>query len=297
MNIRELSRHSSEDRRAFIKPAVLLSVAAHAALFAAFAVAFNWTTSSSEVYAELWAPEALPGNAPLTKPEPPAPTPAELKAREKAAADIALRQQEEARRKAEAEKQKAAEIEKQAREQKRQEIERKLAEQRRIEKQKAEELAKKKAAEKAAAEAKAREIERRKAAERAAREKKRLEELRKAEVARAMSSLKESAPGGRPDGDPTAEMRQLTGEALNRYAARVVACVRPNIAYDVPSSMKAGEHVAEVRVFLRNNGEFRSPPKMLKSSGIPAYDIAVTNAIHLCNPFPHGPNMKTPGTE
>ena len=70
------------------------------------------------------------------------------------------------------------------------------------------------------------------------------------------------------------------------YTAKVVSCIRPYIAYQVPANIRRGEHVAEYRINLLPDGSKASAPIKLQSSGLAAYDRAVERAIGRCDPFP-----------
>jgi colicin import membrane protein len=187
-------------------------------------------------------------------------------AREKKAAEEARKAEEariaEEKRKAEEQK---AEQERKAAAQK--------AEQERIAKEKQE------AAEKAAAAKKAE-------AERKQRERIR-QAVRQQELARLNAKVDpNSNRSGTPRGDKRNVRQNLTGSALASYSARVVACVRPWILYDVPPGTVKGQIVAKYNVSLLPNGERRGAPRQVKSSGVPAYDRAVERAIYKCQPFP-----------
>jgi colicin import membrane protein len=66
----------------------------------------------------------------------------------------------------------------------------------------------------------------------------------------------------------------------------VISCIRPNIVFIVPDGIRSGQHVAAFEVNLLPSGEPDGPPRMVQSSGIPAFDVAVERAIGRCNPFP-----------
>ena len=77
-----------------------------------------------------------------------------------------------------------------------------------------------------------------------------------------------------------------SGGLSNAYAARVQSCIRPHIIFDVPPGTRAGQYVARFEVMLLPTGEQTGAPRLLKSSGLAAYDVAVERAIRRCDPFP-----------
>lgn len=213
---------------------------------------------------------------------------AEAERAEKARQDAieAERRAEEQKAKEEAErlaKEKLAREKKAAEEAKKAEEARIAEEKRKAEEKKAEEarIAKEKqeAAEKAAAAKKAEE-------DRKQRERIR-QAVRQQELARLNAKVDpNSNRSGTPRGDKRNIRQNLTGSALASYSARVVACVRPWILYDVPPGTVKGQIVAQYSVSLLPNGERRGAPTQVKSSGVPAYDRAVERAIYKCQPFP-----------
>lgn len=129
------------------------------------------------------------------------------------------------------------------------------------------------------------------AAKKAEQERLRRERIRQAvrqqELARLNAKLDpDGNHSGTPGGDKNNRRQNLTGAAKARYNARVIACVRPNITIEVPSSTRRRQFIAEYQVNLLPNGERIGDPKQLKSSGWAAYDRAVENAIIKCQPFP-----------
>jgi colicin import membrane protein len=85
-------------------------------------------------------------------------------------------------------------------------------------------------------------------------------------------------PGGSPAAGP--------GGIARGYESQVVGCIRPHIVFNVPESLQARQHVAEFEVTLLPTGEQVGAPRLLRPSGIPAYDQAVERAIRRCDPFP-----------
>ena len=168
------------------------------------------------------------------------------------------------------------------------------------EKRKAEEARKAREAAQKAEEARKAEAERqaeearkaeaaRKAAEKAAREERErlAKSIRDQELARLNARFApESQRSGVATGDKTQTQRSLSGTALARYHARVAACIRPNITYDVPPATTRGQFVAVYQVKLDATQRLQGAPLLVKPSGLPAYDAAVERAIRRCNPFP-----------
>ena len=76
------------------------------------------------------------------------------------------------------------------------------------------------------------------------------------------------------------------GGASDSYRGQVVGCIRPHIVFNVPDAVQPRQYVAEFEVLLLPTGEQAGAPKLLKSSGLAAYDQAVERAIRRCEPFP-----------
>ena len=111
--------------------------------------------------------------------------------------------------------------------------------------------------------------------------------IRQQELARLNAKIDpDSQRSGTPSGDKRTQRQNLTGSALASYNARIIACVRPNISIDVPSSTRRGQFIAEFVVRPMPNGELAGAPVYAKKSGWDAYDSAVRNAILKCKPFP-----------
>jgi colicin import membrane protein len=91
-----------------------------------------------------------------------------------------------------------------------------------------------------------------------------------------------AAPGaaGSPQGGSAA------GGTSDAYQGQVVGCVRPHIVFNVPDGVRPKQYVAEFEVQLLPTGEQAGAPKLLKASGLAAYDQAVERAIRRCDPFP-----------
>lgn len=279
-------------RKKDLRRAAALAVGVHALLFAALFFAFQWKTQNEEVFAELWAETPATGTSekgapaleePAPAPEPPkaeeppaakpapAPEPEKEAAEEKRRADIAL-----AGEKKKAEKLKE---EKRLEEEKRRAEEKKKADERK----KAEE--KKKAAEEekrreAAAKAQAEKVKAQEAARLA------MAKVRGQELARVAGGTPSKTSAGVPTGDRDARFQNLSGSARASFIARVTACIRPNIIFDVPSGVKRGQYQAGYRVRLLPTGEQIGSPRKTRASGLPGYDAAVERAIAKCPRFP-----------
>jgi colicin import membrane protein len=76
------------------------------------------------------------------------------------------------------------------------------------------------------------------------------------------------------------------GGFSDKYAAQVITCIRPHIVFNVPDSISAQQHVAVFEVMLLPTGEQTGAPRLIKGSGLAAYDQAVERAIRRCDPFP-----------
>lgn len=76
------------------------------------------------------------------------------------------------------------------------------------------------------------------------------------------------------------------GGLSDAYAAQIRGCIRPHIIFNVPDAVRPQQYVAEFEVILLPTGEQAMDPKLLKASGLAAYDQAVERAIRRCNPFP-----------
>jgi colicin import membrane protein len=73
---------------------------------------------------------------------------------------------------------------------------------------------------------------------------------------------------------------------IDSYRGQVVGCIRPHIVFNVPENVRPKQYVAEFEVLLLPTGEQAGVPKLLKGSGLAAYDQAVERAIRRCDPFP-----------
>ncbi len=89
--------------------------------------------------------------------------------------------------------------------------------------------------------------------------------------------LAQAGPGARP---------AAAGGLSDAYAAQINSCIRPHIIFNVPEGTRARQYEAQFEVTLLPTGEQAGAPKLLKASGLAAYDQAVERAIRRCDPFP-----------
>jgi colicin import membrane protein len=258
-----------------------LALVAHVLLFAALGLVTNWNTRPITVTAEaeLWSavPQAAapapvdtpqtpppgPGTPPPQPAPPPAPQPAETP--KVSEADIALQ------KKREKELQQAKEKEKQL----------------------AREKARKEQAEKDQKEREAQEKKRQ--AEQRKKEEARQEAQEKAEAARAEALRQENlrrmqglagATGGE---NATGSAARSSGPSAS-YAGRLVGRIRPNI---VMTGEIAGNPRTEVEVRVAADGTILSS-RIVKSSGVKAWDDAVLRAIEKTEVFPKDIDGRVP---
>jgi colicin import membrane protein len=270
-----------------------LAAAVHAGLLFFLWVGVHWqNTEPVAVEAEVWDMTVQSAAPPAPTPPPrepqPEPEPAPVKPPPQAKAppveapppavdpDIALQKR---KAKEKAEKERVAEEKREAK-QKQQEEEDKA---KKLADKKAKELEQKKLDEKKLAEEKAKE-------EQAKDEKKQAEKLAKAKAEAEQKKL---------DKQRAAEMARITGAAGagtagtaakataprldSGYVAAITAKIKSNIAYS--GGDVTGNPRAEFKIEQLPTGEIISVRK-IKSSGIPAYDLAVENAIAKSSPLP-----------
>lgn len=292
-------------------PSLGLALAMHLGLLFFLWVGVHWqNTEPVAVEAEVWdlkvqtaapppevatEPEPTPAPPPQPQVEQPAPPPPppvaapepKVDLRE---AEIAL---ERKKAKLKEEKDKAAAEERRKQELKeREEEKRELEKQKQKEKDKAEKLEKEKAdklekakeaKEKAAEEKAEKELaDKKAAAEKAAKAKKAAEEKKAADKARAaeMSRITGAAGAG-----TTGTAAKATAPRKDSgYVAALTSKIKSNIAYsgstDVPGNPRAVFKIEQLPT-----GEIISVRK-IKSSGLPAYDSSVENAINKSSPLP-----------
>jgi colicin import membrane protein len=293
-------------------PAIALALAVHAALLAFLWVGISWKKEQPAVEAEVWdmkvesaaapalppppepevrQPEPLPEPKPL--PPPPIPKVSEPEPVKPATPDINL--EREKKKLAEQKKQREREqLEKKERERE----ERELADKKEREELKAKELADKKAADKK--ELAKKELEKKKeleaekklAAEKADADKKKLA------AEKAAKAKADAADQAKLDKLRDAELKRITGAAGTTgnaekssapkvdagYVGKLTALIKSNTRFagstDVPGNPKAS-----FRVELLPTGEILSV-RLIKSSGVPAFDDSVERGINNSSPLP-----------
>jgi colicin import membrane protein len=273
--------HAAADRLEFAPPhppglvrGLALAMLAHAVLVAALTWGVKWNRDTpvvASVEAELWsalpqpaapppveAPPPAPPEPERTRPEPPPP-------RE---ADIALEKEKKARELKE--KERRLQEEQREREKQRKEAE-KAAERKKTEQKKAAEERKRQEQE-----------ARKREAEKDARE---LEKQRKANLERMTRGLTGSAGGS----NDTGSQARASGPSAS-YAGRIVARVRPNIVF---TDAISGNAEADVEVRAAPDGTILSR-RLVKSSGVKAWDEAVLKAIDKTETLPRDVDGRVP---
>jgi colicin import membrane protein len=253
-------------------PAFVLAIAAHLVLLGALAWGVSWKHKSTELAAEaeLWASvpvEAAPKAVEAPPPPPPPPAPVVKEVAPPPApvvkeTDIALEREKEKKKLADEKKRE-------------EDLERKKAEA--LKKQEAvKEAQKKKQDQLKAAELKKKQQEE--------------EDARQAEAQR-QENLKRIAGMAGATGGPTATGNaQRAAGPSDSYGGRVRARVKPNIVFtdDVP-----GNPVAEVEVRTSPDGTIIAR-KIIKSSGVKAWDEAVLKAIDKTEVLPRDTDGRVP---
>lgn len=282
--------HVTADRLDFVPPpqaasprATALAVGAHLALLAALTWGVNWTHNTPNVVAEaeLWASVPVqaapkPVEAPTPPPAPAVKAPPPAAPALPSAADIALE-----REKKNQEVIKQRELEMAAKLEavrKQKEAAQKQAEAKKLAEQKKLEVAKKAADEKAKLAAAKLKQEQEDAKQR--------EALRQENLKR-MAGL--AGATGAPDATGTA-LRSAGPSAS--YAGKIVARVKPNIVF---VEAAAGNPVAEVEVRAAPDGTIVGR-KIVKSSGLKAWDDAVLKAIDKTDSLPRDTDGRVPST-
>jgi colicin import membrane protein len=296
--------HASADRLEFAPPpqpaafrAFVLAVIAHLLLMAALTWGINWKKDSDTVSAEaeLWASVPQQAAAPLPQvvhapplppvvqaPPPPVPKvePPPVAPREP---DIAVEQEKKRKLLAE---QKREELERQkiiAERERKQELERekKLEAKRKQEELRREQLAEQKAEQKAAEEKRRKEelakAEKEKK-EQAKKEEAKLAALRKENLARMMKGLE----GGTGAPNATGAAVRSKGGPSASYSGRIAARIKRNIVF---TDTVAGNPVAEAEIRVAPDGTIIGS-RLIKSSGVKAWDDAVMRAIERTEVLP-----------
>ena len=309
--------HAHTDRDQFAPPrpparlrAITLAVLVHAVLIGALTWGVNWKNTADQpaVEAELWAavptqaaaraveppvpPPPPPTPEPVTPPPPPPPPPPPVRAvqpPDTREADIAIEREKKRLEQEKKAREQQQERDKRERERKDEERKDRLEQEKkeRLQKEKDKEQREKQLAEQKRAEQekqkKLAEDKRRKAEE-AAREAKEADARHQANI-RRMQGLA-NATGG----------ETATGTALNSsgpsasYGGRVAAAVKPNIVF---TENVAGNPSAEVEVRAAPDGTITSR-RLLKSSGVRAWDEAVLRALDKTERLPKDTDGRVP---
>lgn len=103
-----------------------------------------------------------------------------------------------------------------------------------------------------------------------------------------------TAAAGLPGG--TASRSQAGGGADSGYGALIRACVKPGVAYSANRDSVSGNPYVVFRVQLSGEGQQSGVPRLLRPSGVDAFDRAVQTGIQRCNPFPRPPSGNFPST-
>ncbi len=244
-----------------------MALGVHALLLVAIAFGVSWRSSTpAGIEAELWAAvpqiaapkpvEPEPTPQPVKKPEPPPPPP-KAETPKQDDAQIAI---EKARREEQKRKEEQLRREEELKRQK-EEQQRKLAEAEKLKKEQAEQ-------------------KRREAAEAAAAEKRRQEQLQR---------LAALAGDGAPNATGTAA---TTAGPSASYAGRITARILPNIVF---SDTIAGNPQATVEVKAAPDGTIIGR-KLIRSSGVPAWDEAVLRAIDKTEVLPRDTDGRVPSS-
>ncbi len=315
------NRPNKKEPRAQFTTSLALAILAHIILFAMLFISFQWRSQPTEpIYAELWNPsdeliqnkkvETPPESDTLkteTQPEsvkqetqeqevPPPPPVTQTKLARKANLledpDIVQEQLNQELKKKQEEEKRLLEIERKKEELRKQKELEKIEQQKRLEEQKLKEQLELK-----------RQAEER---ERKLQEEKRLHEEKLRKQKELQAELKKKREAEKKAAAEAAKrrkemMNRLTGQSSNavnqgsssmtsfqraQYVNRIVACVRPNIAFNPPAGAKSGQYVASFEVRLLRNATQSGKPRLIKGSGLNAFDAAVERAIIKCDPFP-----------
>ena len=270
----------------------LLALGVHGLLLLGLSISMNWRTRDepSGADAELWsavprvaAPPLpvveAPTPAPAPKPEPPPPPavkPAPPPPPVDREADIALEKERKA-------KELKAQQEREDRERQRKEAEKQRVED--LAREKAEKAEKDKLAKEKADKERADKAEKQRLAEEKADEAMR-KKLRDEQMARAQRQL-----AGEGAANSTGRDAQSSGPSAG-YAGRIKARVKPNITF---SDEVDGNPTAEVEVRAAPDGSITGK-RLLRSSGVKAWDDAVLRAIDKTEVLPRDTDGSVPST-
>ena len=305
--------------------AVALALVAHVVLIAALTWGVHWKrdTESDAVEAEIWSttvqqaaprlsqppaptPAPAPAPTPAPPPPPPPPPPPQVRAPEPPPPrepDIALErekklkeqkeQKERELEQAQAKQQqlKAEAARKAAQEKKELEAKRRAeeeAEARQEAKEKAQLDARKKK------EAEAKQQQQQQQAEAAAAAKKKEADAAKQAAADRAATLKrmQGLAGASGDDNATGTALKSSGPS-GSYGGKVAAAVRPNVVFP-DADLVSGNPAAEFDVRLAPDGTIVGTPKLVKSSGLPAWDQAALRALQKTERLPRDIDGRVP---
>lgn len=100
----------------------------------------------------------------------------------------------------------------------------------------------------------------------------------------AQANAQAQPTAGAPSGAAAAGASSTVRGADATYAAQVIGCIRPHIAFAVPEGTSASVY-ADFRVELLPDGSVASV-RLVRPSGLANYDAAAERAIRRCDPFP-----------
>lgn len=295
--------------------AVALALVAHVVLIAALTWGVHWKrdAESDAVEAELWsttvqqaAPRLsqppTPTPAPVPTPAPPPPPPPPPPAPQVRAPEPPLPREPDI----------ALEREKKLKEQKEREREQEQAKQQQLKA----EAARRAAQEKKELEAKRR-AEEEAEARQEAKEKAQLEARKKKEAEakqqQADAAKKKEADARQAAADRAATLKRMqglagasgsdtaTGTALKSsgpsgsYGGKVAAVVRPNVVFP-DADLVSGNPAAEFEVRLAPDGTIVGTPRLVKSSGLPAWDQAALRALQKTEKLPRDVDGRVPSS-
>lgn len=307
--------------------AVVLALVAHVVLIAALTWGVHWKrdTESDAVEAEIWSttvqqaaprlsqppaptPAPAPAPTPAPPPPPPPPPPPQVRAPEPPPTrdpDIALEREKKLK---EQKEQKERELEQaQAKQQQlKAEAARKAAQ------EKKELEAKRRAEEEAEARQEAKEKAQLEARKKKEAEAKQQQQQQQAEAA-AAAKKKEADAAKQAAADRAATLKRMqglagasgddnaTGTALKSsgpsgsYGGKVAAAVRPNVVFP-DADLVSGNPAAEFDVRLAPDGTIVGTPRLLKSSGLPAWDQAALRALQKTEKLPRDVDGRVPSS-
>ena len=298
--------------------AVVLALVAHVVLIAALTWGVHWKRDpeSDAVEAEIWsttvqqaaprlsqppAPTPAPAPAPTPAPPPPPPPPPpapQVRAPEPPPPrepDIALerekklKEQKERERELEQAKQqqlKAEAARKAAQEKKELEAKRR-AEEEAEDRQEAKEKAQLEARKKKEAEAKQQQQQQAEAA------KKKESDAKQAAADRAATLKRMQGLAGASGSDSATGTALKSSGPSGSYGGKVAAAVRPNVVFP-DADLVSGNPGAEFDVRLAPDGTIVGTPRLVKSSGLPAWDQAALRALQKTERLPRDVDGRVP---